>query len=324
MKNNALYIVFFIASFATLDAQNISFGVVEQNPTIIITDEGGQSNQDAFYFNLQGSGNSSIDKGTWRISVEAIDLDGFPADKISFQPSNTTSNPSIDEIGMPTHVPFQQTAEVFLVPQSNASFSGTFDLYYHVSVAGGAYLNTYPENSEFILPLRARFYYKKNKNKTDILTTEFNLKIQIQIPPVTPQFSIEVNADASNGLLELKSVNDYEQGTQITYTGGLTVSANTDYQVQVRSSQDLFSSPSGNTLALEAISVLLSAGANNPATTNPVPLSNLEQIIATGGTTEGTPVNFDITYKSNPNDPNLINAPSDIYSTTLQYIITPQ
>ncbi|NKI28223.1 hypothetical protein HCG49_16845 [Arenibacter sp. 6A1] len=335
MNNSFIYGLLLVSSFATITAQNINYGVQPQNNSIVVNTDSGQSNSDAFRLSFQiTSGNSAMKD--WKVSVKTnapiLSNNGnytLPADKISFQPSSTTDNPSIAEIGMPMHVDLLGQQDVYLVPNSNADVytqgGNTFYLYYNITIAGGTYLNDYPEGTKFTLPLNFTAYHKTNKLLGSVDLN--NIMVQIQIPSApTPQFSIKVDANATNGLLELKTMNDYTQGAQKTYSNGLSIKANTDYQVHVRSIQENFTSTTGtgNTFPLESINILLTPGPNNTASTFKRALNANPQKIASGGSTQESTVSFDITYSSDPNDMNLINASMETYSTTLQYEITPQ
>lgn len=290
-------------------------------------------------------GNGALNLPTWRVSVRVIQpiTNGsqiFPANKLSLLPTATSgqfnqgSVPTVSQIGMPLQTFLQEGQEVFLVPQSQAALynAATGNQYYNffmpfdLKVEGGAYLSAFSPWSEFQVPLEFKFYDNQNNIK-GIIQTVYRLQIATLSgtpPDPTPQFSIVIDGNAVNGLLELKTKMDYIQGASVTYTNGLTVSANTDYRIKVKSLSGSFTSNTGNSLPLSTIQLLLAPSSGNPGAVFPIWLSAGSQTIASGSATQGTPVYYDIKYSSKPNDVNLVTAKMEQYTTTLQYEITPQ
>lgn len=341
MKNKVLIISFLFFSYTTIEAQEVKVSMWSNN-YLTVNSYNGTISPNSVNFFFEGNGN--INLPNWKLSVKLKQpiksgVHTFPANKVIFQPSATETSagstiPAIAEIGMPFRVNLQENQEVFLVPQSQSALKNTSStsgqyfnmiLKYNLIIEGGAYLANYPSWTTFPIPLQLTAYDERNK-----VLGQYNFTYTIQIGqltemPPTPQFSIKVNANATVGTLELKTTNDYKQGAQVIYTNGLTVKANTDYQVQVRSLQANFTSTSGsgNTIPLKTVKLLLIPAANNPATIFERLLSSNPQKIASGEATQELAVNFDISYSSDANDTNLINASMDTYSTTLQYEITP-
>jgi hypothetical protein len=278
----------------------------------------------------------------WKLSVRTMgpiqSTNGtllFPSEKISFVPTRTEGQanpgpiPTVSQIGMPSPVPLIGTSEVFLVPSSNAplynvsQWSSYYELRMHFNlvVAGGAYLNRLQKNKfKFIL----RFTAYRQDNSV-IGYVDLNYMIQVHklsgVPPVENEYSILVSTEASNGLLEFKTMADYINGKSVTYVDGLSVSATTAYQVTVRSVSSHFSSSAGNTLPLDIVHLQLSGGTGNIYSRT---LSTGTQTILEGPSTGGTPVNFDITYFTEANDSRLFNVPSEQYETSLMYEISPR
>lgn len=295
---------------------------------------------------LMIDGNGYLNLPTWRVSARITgpitNLWGqqFPADKISLLPSYTSgqfysmSVPTIPQIGMPLQTFFQQSQEVFLIPQSQAPLfnQSTRNRYYQlnigfdVKIEGGAYLGNFSTWTSFYAPLEIKFY-DHNNNLIAVDFDYFNLFIfplSGTPPDPTPQFSISIGSNATNGLIELSTQADYVQGKTVTYPNGLTVNANAAYQLKVKSLQGAFSTNTGNTLPLNTIKLALSQASSGNGNVFPIWLSTNNQTIANGNSTQGSPVYYDINYSSNPNDVNLISANPGNYSTTLQYEITPQ
>lgn len=298
-------------------------------------------------FKLRLDGNGRLNMPTWRISVQ---VNGpiqngrgelFPATKISLLPITTYGQlhgyavPTISQIGMPLQSFLQQGTEVFLVPQSQAGLYSeatggnpyyNFYIDFDLKIEGGAYLAAFTTWSEFTVPLEFRFYNKDNKLER-IVPKNYRLQMGVLggvSPDPNPQFSIAIEGNVVNGLLELKTKQDYMLGTQATYLNGLRVNANAGYQVHVKSLQGTFLSSAGNSLPLNVVQVLLRTTSGGSGIVYPVWLSGNKQKIASGNATQGAPVYYDIIYKSKPNDSSFITSEIDEYTTTLQYEITPQ
>jgi len=229
----------------------------------------GETDVDGFTLRLFYNG-TNLNEPHWKLSVRPMgpiqSTDGtvlFPTEKISFVPTRTEGQaihpgpiPTVSQIGMPSPVPLNGISEVFLVPSSNAplynvsQWSSYYELrmIFNLVVAGGAYLNQLQKNN-FHFTLRFTVYRQDN-SVIDYLDLSYMIQVHklLGVPPVENEYSILVSTEASNGLLEFNTVEDYLNGKSVTYTDGLTVSATTDYQVTVRSVSAYFSSASGDTL----------------------------------------------------------------------------
>ena len=182
----------------------------------------------------------------------------------------------------------------------------------------GGYLNLH-EDRQFVVP----FHLPRTGGKTVIGVVNYTIQVHRLTgdpPPDENQYSIRVSTEASNGLLEFKTMADYLNGKSVTYTDGLSVSATTAYQVTVRSIPAHFSSAVGNTLPLDVVRLQLTGGAGTMA---PVALSTDTKTILQGLSTNGASQHFDITYSTEANDARLFNVPADHYTTSLMYEISP-
>ncbi len=306
----------------------------------------GNINPDSYTVTFAGNGNFNIPN--WRLAARLkgsitanSGLYTFPANMISFHPASSSGQsypnqiPSIAEIGIPTHTIVTEGSDFFLVPKSNAPLfnqpsqpNGYYNLQlkFSLSVAGGSYLGNFPAWTTFTAPVEFTAY---DQNNAVIGRMDHQFQFQIGAlsgnPPVTNELSLKVNSEASSGLLELSSIQDYKQGKSVTYPNSLSVNANTNYQITVRSLQNNFSSASGRTIPISSVQLtLLSTTQNSASLLNPVYLQMNLQTIAKGSSTQGAVTDYSIKYSTRPNDENLINAKSDEYSATLQYEITPQ
>lgn len=297
---------------------------------------------DAFRLRFEYTGDS-LYVPNWKISVRVkgpiVSSDGkvFPSEKISLVAVRTEGQanpgplPTLSEIGVRPHVALDGLSEVFLVPSSNkplcnkSDYSTYYDLniFFNLVVAGGGYLADLHEYRQFVVPFQFTAYRGDN---TVIGVYDQNYTIQVHRltgdpPPDENQYSIRVSTEASNGLLEFKTMADYLNGKSVTYTDGLSVSATTAYQVTVRSIPAHFSSAVGNTLPLDVVRLQLTGGAGTMA---PVALSTDTKTILQGLSTNGASQHFDITYSTEANDARLFNVPADHYTTSLMYEISPR
>jgi hypothetical protein len=304
----------------------------------------GNSNADAVTVTLAGNGNLNIPH--WKLSAKILQnitsSNGqytIPANKISFQPISSTgqsypnSIPSISEIGSPLNVFLQQSAEVFLIPQSNAPLynapaqpNGYYNLQlkYALTLNGGSYLGSFPAWTDFYAPIEFTAYDQYNSVIGKVTHTfRFQIGNITDSPPSVEELSLKIKMGAANGVLEFNSMQDYINGTSITYPNGLEVRSNTNFQIKVRSQSDL-RSVIGNVIPIDVIHLTLLSTASGNQNVFPIVLSVSNQVLAHGSSSNGAAYNYDIKYFTLPQDERLINAKSDNYSTTLQYEITPQ
>lgn len=292
---------------------------------------------------LKISGNGNITFENWKLSARIMNYpvvnegNEFPADKISFSPTGTFGSlkpgpvPGVGQIGIPLSISFQNGPnEVFLVPGSNTPIVNTsptqndyfeLNMGFNLTVAPGNYLNALQAWREYQFQIEYTLY---DGNNMPVGRLQHMFKIQVANlgpPPEESRYTIQVSTEASNGLLEFKTMADYINGKNVTYTGGLSVSATTAYQVTVRSVTPHFSSAAGNTLPLDVVRLQLNGDSGTRYTR---PLSTVIQTILEGASTGGSAVNFDIVYSTEANDSRLFNVPSDQYEASLMYEISPR
>lgn len=295
-------------------------------------------------------GQNVVNIPNWRISAKVtsqIPVNGkvFPADKVSLQPNITlgTANPppvpSVSQIGFLPNV-ILNTFEQDLVPQSGAPLNNdTQNKYYrwefkfNWTILGGAYLSEFQKWGEYRFNIEFRFYNGNNQLMGTAVSLDHTVQIaDLGTPPVQNSFSLTVNGGARNGTLTLQSRSDYESGTNVTYNNGLTVNANSPYQVTVNASAGTpYFSYGSNNIDLDVLKVQLSTNASGVTELNPVILSTGAQRLAKGPSTSNQNVNFDVGYSINlANKDKLLYAFKDKqqtetnYTTTLQYTILAQ
>lgn len=310
----------------------------------------GATSTDAFILRIGGSGN--LNMSNWRMSVS---LEGpltttvagktyiFPTDKLSFQPTATSGYlnpgpvPTIGQIAPPMNVTLTSNPanENFLIPNSQAALvnqgltaSYEVNIHYNLTIAGGAYLADFQTNNgqnvEFRPSFLFRFYDRATGQPISTVRRGYNLIIHPFTDPMPAELSLQVAANATNALLQLTDKSDYNSGAKAEYSNGLLVKANTGYQITVKALTPSFNATSGNTLSLNAVQLSLTPVSANNINIFPVQLSTSPQAIARSSNgTNNTTQNFNIKYATKPNDPLLMQARSDHYTTTLQYEIIP-
>jgi hypothetical protein len=314
------------------------------NSYMQISSYSGETNPDAYTVTFAGNGN--INLPYWKLSVrlkQSIQSnDGvytIPANKISFQPISSTGQaypnpiPSIAEIGASLNVMLQENSEVFLIPQSNAPMynapakpKGYYNLQlnYAITVLGGSYLGNFPAWTKFTAPVEFTAYDQYN-SVIGKVSHQFQFQIgNITGTPPADVMTLKINMDASNGVLEFKSMQDYINGTSVTYSNGLMVTSTGNFQIKVRSLQNNLISSSGSSIPVEVIHLLLSPLDHPNQTVHPITLNMSSQTLAQAISSQNTSYNYDIKYFTSPQDERLINAKPEDYATTLQYEIMPQ
>ena len=306
------------------------------NSYLQVNSYNGNSKSDALTFKLDGNGNLNIPN--WKLSIKA-NSSQFPTNKISFQPSATSgtqtpgTTPTFTQIGAPSNVILQENTEVFLIPNSNAPLNNqtqsnsyySLQMMFNYTVLGGAYLGNYNAYTTFNVPLEITAYDDKNN-----IIGKSNQTLQIQIgritdaPPAADEMSMQINLSASKGVLEFKSIQDYSNGASVTYTDGLSVKSNTNFQIKVRSANSILQSATGNTIPIDVVNLTLIAGSNSNQKITPIVLSTASQVLVKTNTSTLTTYKYDIKYYTTGQDQRLISAKSDDYATTLVYEITPQ
>ncbi|NMR34279.1 hypothetical protein HIO71_08660 [Chryseobacterium aquaticum] len=306
----------------------------------------GNTDPNGYTMTLSGNGNFNIPnwKVTARLKSPITANNGpytFPANKISFQPVSSTGQaypnpvPTIAEIGIPPNTVVTEGSEFFLVPKSNAPLRNqpsqqngyySLQLKFSITVAGGAYLSNYPAWTTFNVPMEFTAY---SQNNSIIGRIDHNIQFQIGTlsgtPPTSTELSLKVNGNATNGLLEFNSMQDYKDGKSVTYPNALTVKANTNFQITVKAIQSNFTSLAGKTIPVSNVQMNVTPLTQNAGSAlYTVFLNTASQTIAKGSSTQGANLDYTIKYSTKPNDEYFINAKPDEYSATLQYEITPQ
>ncbi|MCD8539815.1 MAG: hypothetical protein LRY55_08660 [Leadbetterella sp.] len=290
---------------------------------------------------------SAVNIPNWRISARVVAQTPasngkyFPIDKVSLQPNSTLGTvapvPSAGQIGLYPNI-ILSTAEQDLVSSSmvpiahNAGQSYRLELLYDWTIQGGAYLSDLQQWQNYYFSVEYKLFSGNGQLLGSVIKEHY---VQIGslsgIPPVENNFSLTVNGGARNGTLTLQSRSDYDSGTSVTYTNGLTVNTNSAYQVTVNASPGTpYFSYGNNNIDLDVLNVQLATTASGVTYLNQVTLSTGAQVLAKGGSTANQNINFDVGYSINlANKDKLLYAFKEkqaetTYSTTLQYTILAQ
>lgn len=333
-------LIFSICFVIKINAQNPKFSGWGRNYTTVSSYDGAFELA-AFQVRIEKTGFLELLPG-WKISVRAIPTPAkngkiFPVEKLYLQPyflSGAANDPgplpALSQLGINSATYLQNNSEVYLIPSSPAKLynKGTYNSYFdfllqlNFVVSGGSYLNNLKDSSWPEYPVR--FEFKLYDTSNSLIGSMFvDHKIQVSnnltgTPPVENNFSLLISNNAKEGLLEVKSMADYINGTNVTYNNGVTVSSNTAYQLTVKSQMPEFKSEAGQSLPLDVVKVQLLPEGNSVA------LSNTPRILFKGSSTNSQPKYFDLKYSSNANDVRLFQAEVENYKTTLTYEITVQ
>lgn len=315
------------------------------NSYLQINSHNGNSNPDAYTVTFAANGN--LNMPNWKLSARLkqniVSEDGkftIPSNKISFQPISTSGQsypnpiPSISQIGAPPNVFLQENSETFLIPNSNVALynkpqkSGGYyslQLKYGITIQGGSYLGNIPAWTKFIVPVEFTAYDQYNAVIGKMSHNfQFHIGNITDAPPPSDQLTLKVNMNAANGVLEFKTMQDYNNGTSVTYTDGLLVTSSSNFQIKVRSLQNDLQSAAGNSIPVDVIHLTLVASSTTNQRIFPIVLSSANQTLAQANSANNMSYRYDIKYFTLPQDVRLINAKSDDYTTTLQFEITPQ
>lgn len=294
---------------------------------------------------------NAINMPNWRITARVISQTPasngkyFPIDKVSIQPNFTTGIahpppvPSVGQIGFYPNVTLS-TVEQDLVTSSLVPLVHDapgqhyrWEYWFDWTIEGGAYMTELQEWQNYYFSIEYKLF-----SGTGQLMGSFVLPHYIQVgklsgtPPVQNNFSLTVNGGARNGTLTLQSRSDYDSGTSVTYTNGLTINTNAAYQVTVNASAGTpYFTYENNSIDLDVLKVQLSTSATGVTELNPVILSTSAQRVAKGSSTGNQNITFDVNYSINPAQKDkLLYAYKDkqqsetTYTTTLQYTILAQ
>jgi len=341
--------VMLMAAMVSGYSQQVNFGVMSSINYIAVNSYNGVTTSNAYTLRFQYSG-TNLNIPTWRTSVRVVQpimsTDGvkkFPANKLALLIVNTEGQaqapntiPTVSQIGAPSSVTLQEGQEVYLVPQSPTAIKNItqyssyydFQMKYNMLIAPGSYLGDLQGGDtqrRYNLVVEFKAYGANNEvlgvEQRTLIIDVFKL---VDAPPSeTKQLSIKINGGA-NSLINVQNMSDYANGASVVYPQSMVVTTDTDYQIQVKSIQSTFLSNTNNTLPLNTVNVSLNPVASNPGAIFPIWLSMGAQKIASGPSTKGAAVYYDIKYATKPNDQVLFNSKKEEYSTTLQYEISPQ
>lgn len=247
--------------------------------------------------------------------------------KISLRINNISGNgPTLQEIGTnnaPVPLSFVETP-IFRNSQAPLR-TGPLEHYkqmlfsFDVIIAGGSYLEALKSWSNYGLSV---MFVLRDVHDQLISQSSHTLQMQLyptDTPPTEPTYSMHINNNARDGILEFSSINDYVNGVSQTYSNGLSVVSNTPYAIQVKTLTPSFESAQ-QSMPVNYVSLQLSSG-NLSGT---IALSENPQSVLTGLNSTSQPRLFDIRYFTQPNDERMLKLMPDTYRATLIYTLIPQ
>lgn len=259
----------------------------------------------------------------------------FPSDKVGLILASTegqpaTNIPSVNQINVPYPVMLLGTQERDLVNGSNVALSNQvgsnfvyyqFQMNFQLAAIGGGYLDILDDdNGNKTITYSAPFEFKAyiGGNVFTIHRTYDILQVH-KLSTNANNYSILVDPATVN--MEFNTAADYVNGKNITYPNGITVKSNVAYQLRVSSIYPNLSSASGNTLPLDLVRVQLS---DNTQSTALMPLSGAMVTLLHGAATGSGEKKYNLTFSTVPDDSRTFNIPTEQYSTSLLFEITPQ
>lgn len=253
--------------------------------------------------------------------------------RISIRLNRITGGPSIQDIGAnQTPIPLSFSNQYIFKNSNYPLKHGENDYYsqyvfeFDIIIEGGAYLE---DLKSWLLQYWMNLTFTVESNNKNIIT-EASDRVEIQIyptdmPPTEPTYGIEVNSNARNGLLELKSVTDYVNGVEQVYENGLSIISDTPYQVQVRSLTSYFEADNNLTLPISTVRLQIQDPKNSGVGGTITLSEGLQTVFSATNLGNGKkPRDFNLRYFTQPNDERMINAKPASYKTTLVYTLMPQ
>lgn len=293
-------------------------------------------NHSSIQMNLRGNSNLENWTLTVRITNPIRNSEGkiFPADKIAMRINHIEGSiqgitPTITTIGANPNPIFMQQSDVNLIqnsPLKLVSPAGTYNqvkIVYDIIIAGGSYLQNLKSWQNYTFNGLVTLRNAAGNIVSQDNISNYSLQVMpTDSPPIETTYGIEVNINAKNSILNLKTISDYVYGTQVQYDNALKVIASTPYSIQVRStSSQLTANQFELPIGIIKLSVIDS---NTTSQVRSVDLSTAYQTIYQSNTASMTPKFFHLKYATPPNDSRLLEAQATTYTTTLIYTLTPQ
>lgn len=338
MKNKFLFLSIAFILVAQFITDQLSAQITSQaySEWVKVDSYKGSTTSAAFKYMIH-IGKKEIEYEDWSMQVRANPVisnsEGKTIDpsRISIQLRNVKGGPKLkdfDAITKPIPLSF---SDQYIIKKSDEDLEAEDDYYqqwvfeFDIIVAGGDYLEDIKSWKQYLMNLTFSL-----KDKSGRMITEASASVQMQIypadmPPSGPTYGIEVNSNARNGLLNLKSVTDYVNGVEQVYENGLSITSKTDYQVQVRSLSSNFEADHNMTLPISTVSLQIQdpkkSGVGGTITLS----ENTQTVFSASNPGNGKkPRDFNLRYFTKANDERLINAKPASYQTTLMFTLVPQ
>ena len=322
---------FFVYGQFTIKSNNKGWVLVNSNNGGII--------RDVVSYQLDMNGNQNANIKKWSVvakitsSIRNGENPDFPVDKIklifnniTFQQYYLSQNPTLSQIGIIQNEIKMANSNSYLIQNSPLTINvpsgkyGSMVLGYDVKIEGGNYLNAHKSWNNYQINFEVSLLDEYSKV---ISTSSFPLSMMISPNgnyEAVPTLSIELNTDVKNANMSFYRMKDYVGGVVAEYPNGLKIKSDTDYEIQVSSTNDKFLSTDGN-LDVDIINVKLK-DVDTKSVSSQIKLSTIPQKIFSGkkNTTEKK---FDIIYSTNPSDTKILKSKPGLYTTTLLYTISP-
>jgi len=283
-------------------------------------------------WNLPYNTNCAGWKLTMRTSGDFTNgISPIAAQYASIQFNSASGGPSPSSIPMPISPIPLSTAETILVTQSNAAlqappayyFTHKFDLI----VQGGTHL--FVPNGVYCTMLTFTIY---DQSGNQVSATSLPVCFTINYQGSGGGSSLTLTNEGNSVSFNYSSFSDHHEGITISKPASLYVTSYSDYQIIAQTvDPDFFSSSASSTFPVSVVTLTSGLAGSSPlscstgVTCNVLRLSDSPQVLITNSNTDYPcqQLYYDLTYSTQPNDPDLFSAPAGSYEATLLLILAP-
>lgn len=338
MKNktftlSVILLLFVLVATGKLSAQYVTTQAYSE--WIKLDSYKGSVTSDAFTYILHIHKKADYDDWAMKVRANPIIVNGegkeIDPSKISIQLKRVDGGPSLSDLKANRRpIPLSYNDQ-YIIEEADEDLELDDDYYdkwefkFDIIIEGGEYLEEIKSWDQYTMCLNFSIW---DEDKRLISESHACVRMQIypnDMPPSGPSYAIQVNSNARNGLLELKSVTDYVNGVEQVYENGLSIISDTPYQVQVRSLSSNFEADNNMTLPISTVRLQIQDPKNSGIGGTITLSEGLQTVFSATNLGNGKkPRDFNLRYFTQPNDERMINAKPASYKTTLVYTLMPQ
>ncbi|RZK80688.1 MAG: hypothetical protein EOO92_07275 [Pedobacter sp.] len=232
----------------------------------------------------------------------------------------SSGSPSAAAMGVTNSPVSLGLADVTLINQSNAPFSGYTEHKFDLIIQGGNHLSAASTTGTYSCPLIFSLY---NQAGQLVSSTTINARFQISY---NSGYNFTMTFTDPNVNLSFNTPSDYTNGKSVSKTNGLRIVAYSAYEVLVKTVGPNLISGS-NTMPVSIMRLENTPPAARPGiTSTTVSLSATDQriILNTMPNYLYQTVDYNLRYFTNPGNTTVASSPSGSYTTQIIYVILPQ